>query len=341
MEVRCGKCNKLFRVSDDKITGTGIKFVCTRCSEYVKITREEFEHYTLSKSVIPSLDIPAPKPAAEPAPAGPPPAQPAPEPVRESMPEAKTESQPDLMPAPAPQPTTEPAAVNKSIPEPVRPAAPAAPPSGQTSAPTAPKKEHARPAAPVERKTVIAAPPAVPSRSGNLFIVLIVALILSGLAGYGVYAYLTSSSKHGKETAQETSSIEGLRISNVAGSMDANGDLVITGVVENTLDQEKTAWYVVVEVYDAQGTVLNKIRLLNGKQLYTRRDYEILAKRGVNIQDLKAKTLQEQGVVILPKSSVTFEMRYVQPPIGIASFNATLQPFDPVRLFKEIAEDLK
>jgi predicted Zn finger-like uncharacterized protein len=49
METRCKKCNKLFRVSDDKITGTGIKFPCTRCGDYVKITREDFEHYTLSR----------------------------------------------------------------------------------------------------------------------------------------------------------------------------------------------------------------------------------------------------------------------------------------------------
>ena len=40
MDIRCGKCNKLFRVSDDKITGKGIKFACSRCGEAVKITRE-------------------------------------------------------------------------------------------------------------------------------------------------------------------------------------------------------------------------------------------------------------------------------------------------------------
>jgi hypothetical protein len=98
---------------------------------------------------------------------------------------------------------------------------------------------------------------------------------------------------------------------------------------------------VVAEVYDGQGVVLNKIRLLNGKQLFTRGDYEILAQRGVNVQELKTRSLQEQGTVIPPKGSVAFELRYVQPPAGIASFNASLQPFDPDRLFKEIAEDVK
>jgi hypothetical protein len=81
--------------------------------------------------------------------------------------------------------------------------------------------------------------------------------------------------------------------------------------------------------------------LLNGKQIYTRKDYDVLSKRGVNVQELKAKTLQDLGAVIPAKGSVPFEMRYVQPPVGIASFNAVLQPFDPVKLFKEIEAETR
>jgi len=349
MEVRCGKCNKLFRVSDDKITGSGIKFACTSCGESVKITQEEFAHYTLSKNAVASLDVLEPKPIVEPVRAAVPSSapQPAPESVQAPKPAPKIEthpgpdqlSKPETLQTSAPQSATEPTTAAKSIPVPVR--APAASSAGQTVSPTAPKKEPVRPAAPSERKAVIAAAPAAPPRSGKMAAILIIALIIIGLVGYGVYAYRTSSSKKGMEAAQETASIEGLRITNVVGSFDATGDLLITGVVENSLDQEKTAWYLTVEVNNAQGSVLNIIRVLNGKQIYTRRDYEILAKRGMNIQDLKIKTAQEQGVIIPPKGSVTFEVRYAQPPTGIASFNATLQPFDPVRLFKEIAEDLK
>src|SRR5512147_2168608 len=70
MEVRCGKCNKLFRVSDDKITGRGVKFSCTRCGESVKITREEFENYSLAQSAVSALDLFQPQtgPAAAPEP---------------------------------------------------------------------------------------------------------------------------------------------------------------------------------------------------------------------------------------------------------------------------------
>ncbi len=351
MEVRCGKCSKLFRVSDDKITGTGIKFACTRCGESVKITQEEFEHYTLSKNAVSSLDMLEPKPIIEPAiatvPASAP--QPALEPAQTSKTEPTMETppvsvqipKPEPIQTPPPQPATEPAIVGKPILEPVRAVAPTASSAEHTAPSTTPKKEPMRPAAPVERKAVIGAAPDVPSRSGKMAAILIVMLIIICLVGYGVYAFRTASSKKSTEAAQETASIEGLHITNVVGSFDATGDLLITGVVENSLDQEKTAWYLTVEVYNAQGSVLNNIRMLNGKQIYTRKDYEIFAKRGMNIQDLKTKTVQEQGVIIPPKGSVTFEVRYAQPPAGIASFNATLQPFDPVRLFKEIAEDLK
>jgi DNA-directed RNA polymerase subunit M/transcription elongation factor TFIIS len=351
MEARCGKCNKLFRVPDDKITGTGIKFACTRCGESVKITQEEFEHYTLSKNAVSSLDMLEPKSIIEPAIAAVPASTPQPavepvqavksEPKMETHPGSDQRSKPESLQTSAPQTATEPATVTKSIPVPIRAAAPAVSSAGQTVPSTTPKKEPVRSAAPLERKAVIAAAPVAPSRSGKTAAILIVALIIICLVGYGVYAYRTSSSKKGMETAQEAASIEGLHITNVVGSFDATGDLIITGVVENSTDQEKTAWYLTVEVNNAQNLVLNKIRVLNGKQIYTRRDYEILAKRGMNIQDLKTKTVQEQGVVIPPKGSVTFEVRYAQPPAGIASFNATLQPFDPVRLFKEIAEDLK
>src|SRR5512142_1373049 len=76
MEIRCGKCNKLFRVSNDKITGSGVKFPCTRCGELVKITREAFENYTLAQSAVSVMDMFEPKvaPQAGPVPAPEPPA---------------------------------------------------------------------------------------------------------------------------------------------------------------------------------------------------------------------------------------------------------------------------
>lgn len=426
MEVRCGKCNKLFRVPDNKITGTGIKFACTGCGEYVKVTKEEFGHfspsnitvsipdkvepktqpvemplppeggrstvieptsvveprisdlstpeasYDFTKKGIPSVPVSSPSAesvhVAEPEPSAEPGLEleptPSPEPqqeqpVLESKPEPRLipEPQPAIIQAPkiekktesklepaketAPVPehrlSAESAALNESISEYVHKATTTVPSSKPSMPPTAPKKEPVRP---VPHSIVGVTPPA-PNRSGRMYMVLIIAFVMISLSGYGIFAYFNAVSKKGKEAASDISSIEGLHITSAVGSLDANGDLLITGVVENTTDKDKSTWYVVVEVYNAQGAILNKIRLLNGKQIHTRRDYEIFAKRGVNIQDLKEKSIQEHGVIIPPKSSVTFEMRYMQPPVGIANFNAALQPFDPIRLFKEIAADIR
>lgn len=430
MEVRCGSCAKLFRVSDDKITGTGIKFTCSRCGEYVKITKEDFEHYILSQTAVSALDLFEPKPKTTKAPlqtsaveaevsatagtadstgldlstspvsheesstvlsepasdgefatpateAVAEPALPEPglfseaEPVAASKPASSAGQVPppvaEPKPAPAPQPVQRPApvpvaasqleakpgtilpksgvtAASEPKPASVRPAASAAPRSVSTVQSKSPKMEAHGTALSAEQQTTKARVketlPA-PSRSGRTLLYAVIVLVVFALAGYGAFTFFRSEPKKEQVATPVMVSTEGLHIVNPAGSPDANGDLLITGMVENSLDTARPAWYVVIDVYNAQGVVLDKVRFLNGKQLYTRRDYDILAKRGTNIQDLKANTRQEQGVVIPPKGSVTFEIRYVQPPAGVASFNATLQPFDPIRLYKEIASENK
>lgn len=406
MEVRCGGCNKLFRVSDDKITGTGIKFPCTRCGAYVRITRQDLEHYTLSQSAVSVLDLfePKPKPATPPvlpeasgsvpeetaspsqgsmpfrlaglsthedsaggmsppsshsstAPATEPepaaelkpepfmPRKPKDEPPVEPQPEQKLESKPLSVP----QPEASTALKSERRPEPVRPLAPVAPTSIPPARPAMPKKEVTRstasPASPAAERSVRGPMlPSTPSHSGRMFLVLFITLIISCLAAYGIYIYLQASplSPQGRrEAARETVSIEGLQIANPGGSVQENGDLLISGIIRNTTEKEKTAWYVVTEVYDAQGAVLSRLRLLNGKQIYSRSDYDILAGRGVNVQELKAKNLQDKGVIIPPKGTVNFEMRYLQPPAGIASFDPQLLPFDPIQLYKEITGEVK
>lgn len=355
MEARCGSCDKLFRVSDDKITGTGIKFACTRCGEYVKITKEDFERYTLSWSAVSVLDMFEPKPSTARAPLSPEAGEPVVGETAPSTPSAMTFdfsapstdgealeepapsfAEPDHFAAPAPAAES---AVEPQ-PEPVITPEPATAPPTQ---PERPRKEAARPVAQpaAERAEKEPMPSSKPSHSGRMILVLFVMLIIGGLAAYGVFVYLQSSPQKGREAAHEMTSIKGLQIVNPAGAMVENGDLLVTGVLENATEKEITAWYVVVEVYDAQGAVLTRMRLLNGKQIYSRLDFDILAKRGMNVQELKAKYLQEKGVVIPPKGAVNFELRSVQPPTGIANFNALVLPFDPVQLYKEIAGEIK
>jgi len=387
MEVRCGACNKLFRVSDDKITGRGIKFPCTRCGEYVRITQEDFQTYTLSRSTVSVPDLIKPQPGPATAPLSPETGgpvfketdplagesmifEPAASSTHEDMREEKAppfiepvrsesaplmEREPTVEPKPEPlmllkpkaEPPVEPQPEPRQEPEPLMALETKAAPSPVSSAqPSKPKTEIHRPAAPTvspaaERTVMEPVYPTTPSRSGRMILVLFGTLIILGLAGYGAFVYLQSSpQKKAQDAAHEMISNEGLQIVNPAGTVDANGDLLVTGVIENATEKERTAWYVVLEVYDAQGAVLSKIRLLNGNQLYSRRDYDILAKRGVNVQDLKTKVLMEKGLVIPPKGSVNFEARYLQPLPGIASFVAQVVPFDRVQLSKEIAEDI-
>jgi zinc ribbon protein/uncharacterized protein DUF3426 len=374
MEVRCGKCNKLFRVSDDKITGSGIKFACSRCGEYVKITRADFEQYNLSQvtASVPASHEPKPE-TAKTSPKikdqlGSAPAAPAPSfdvgklPANELPPEDQAPPafvKPAPAPGPAPAPV-QPKPQSKVEPKESKPAAhvmqhtmtspkPAAAskpestaiPSSQSSmASSAPAGEAAHPAMPLS-SLPSAAPVASSGRGKKLPVIIAVLLVIMIAAVFGAKWYLGRASQHVSDAVKAVTTPEGLLITSSSGVIDpANQDLVITGVIENTTDKPRAAWYVVAEVYDAQNTVLVRAKMLSGKQIYTRRDYDILTRRGHNIQDLKMK-MQEPGIGIRPKSTVNFEIRIMEPPVGIASFNATLQPFDPVQLFKEIVEDQK
>jgi hypothetical protein len=376
MEVRCGKCSKLFRVSDDKITGTGIKFACSRCGEYVKITQEDFERYNLSKATAPVLAPAEPKPAkASPgsakekvssAPAAPvpgfdhsepraggsphedeappafvkptPPNQPAAASVP-AQPKAGPAGEPKKEPGPAAAPVARPGAAPKpaTAPKP----GPIAAPRPVPAASSASAGHAAQPAA-----TMSAGLPGATSASSSgtgkklaVFIGVLLVIVIAAL--FGAKWYFGQASQRVSDALKAVTAPEGLQITSASGAIDpGTQDLIITGVIENTTDKPRPAWYVVADVYDAQNSVLFRAKMLSGKQLYTRRDYDILAKRGMNIEELKKK-YQEQGVIIPPKGTVSFEIRVMEPPVGVASFNATLQPFDPVKLFKEIAEDQK
>jgi predicted Zn finger-like uncharacterized protein len=396
MEVRCEKCNKLFRVSDDKITGAGIKFPCTRCGAYVKITRGDFEHYTLSHGAVSVLDLFEAKPA--PASLSPEVVEPAagetaspenqsktfdfaeqttyenaleekaplfvepdhfastpatkPESAVEDKPEiltpvkSKTELTVEQLPEQMPEPKSEPEPLFVPQLQP-KPATERETPPAPPTQPAVPKKESAHPATPpaspaAERIIMEPVHSSMPSRPGRMLVVLFAVLVIAGLAAYGIFLYLQSSQpslQKVREAPREITSIEGLQIVNPVGSMEANGDLLITGVIENATVKERPAWYVLAVVNDAQGAELAKIRVLNGQQIFTRRDYDILAGRGVNVQELKTKSLQEKGVVIPPMGSVKFEVRYLQPPPGVAGFHTQLLPFDPVQMNKEIAAE--
>ena len=362
MEVRCGKCNKLFRVSDDKITGIGIKFPCTRCGDYVKITREDFQQYIVSQTAVSPLDAFEPKPSTA---SLPPEAaisadketvpsaqelvkvEPAAPSVYEDAPNKEAPplfAEPDHF-TPGPDAKPEPAIeLEPELTSMTESQAASAPEDEPRLEPVRPTASIAHPLAPpiqpAQSKKEPASPPA-PSHTGRLFFFLVLTLIILILAGYGLFLYLQSSLNKGNEVVQEIVSNEGLQIENPVGSVEANGDLLITGVIENATEKERTDWYVVAEVYDTQGAILSKIRLLNGNQIYSPRDYDILVKRGVNVQELKTKSLHGKGVVLPPKGKVNFEARFLQPPSGIASFVVQALPFNREQLNRQIADEVK
>jgi predicted Zn finger-like uncharacterized protein len=486
MEVRCGGCNKLFRVSDDKITGSGIKFKCTRCGEYVAITREAFDEYSLSQAGGGALPMPeppapaAPKPPAFEMPPAPrveepvsPPAPPPLEPSGFDFGSAQPEEQGFILSNAAPGSAHEP-----GPPPAAKPAREQARPSSQIGKASTPQRSldisgntihpfASGPAAGIVAGLGCALPvlavillafgiitqyvpllatmpiyyAAAVSAAGLISIGILIALFLAmlqswaerkmfsflgiilgtlfgaalgaghsaaldlisraginqvrlvnGAIGWGITSFLVviplviirrtmlTSKKESfsarlsggqifgflvalaiigfalygeflltakvQAAAQGTmsalmdmSSTEGLKIINPSGYMDTNGDLVITGTVENTADKEKPLWYLVAEVNDARNTVIVKARMLNGKQLYTQRDYDILVKRGADVQDLKAKS-RERGPALPPKGMMNFEIRVMEPPVGIATFNTLLRQFDPMEMMKEAASEM-
>ncbi len=178
--------------------------------------------------------------------------------------------------------------------------------------------------------------PVIKESFGKKYFKLILLFFILYAGGYVVYLYMQPASKGDGEMVKGMTSPEGLQITSVSGSVDANQDFIVSGVIENTTNQERPDWYLVIDVYDTRGTVLDSEKMWNGKQLYTKKDYEVLAKRRVNVQELREKNLHEPGVVIPPKGTVRFEIRFIEWPSNIARFNATLKPFDPIRLYKEV-----
>ena len=77
MEIRCGSCNKLFRVADEKIAGNGIRFKCSRCGQVITITKDDLEMDLLARE-----GSPEPAPRSAPQPAAIPSPQPSPQPTQ-------------------------------------------------------------------------------------------------------------------------------------------------------------------------------------------------------------------------------------------------------------------
>lgn len=122
----------------------------------------------------------------------------------------------------------------------------------------------------------------------------------------------------------------GLQVVNSHGYIDkTTGDLVVSGVVRNTTDKPKLGWYLVTEVRDAKEAVLKTARMVNGVQLYSEDELDVLSKRGEKSEDIREKlaAVMDRGV-IPAEGSVPFEVRVLNPPAESERFLPTLQPLD-------------
>jgi predicted Zn finger-like uncharacterized protein len=174
------------------------------------------------------------------------------------------------------------------------------------------------------------------SSGKRTLIIAVIAVVLAAVLG-ALY-YLGFLWGKGDQEAQQRSQTRprqeitpaGLHVVNAHAYFDpATGDLVVTGAVRNTLDKPKTGWYLEVEVRDAKESVLTTLKMLNGAQLYSSKDYEALAKRGVNVEELKKRAAAAVGKgEIAAQGSIDFEVRSVNPPAGSAGFLPVLRSFD-------------
>ena len=340
MEVRCSSCSKLFRIAEDKITGSGIKFACSKCGAPITISKEDLEKYKRNpEKTEPLVSSSA---GSQPPLAAASPASPAAEPAAAMRPMKSREEPKDKLPPVAPAPGD----AEQSRPSSTKPRQPLPEPDPSASllreqAKPPVKQESVQASTVLPATTVTASDPAAPSSTSRQLMVLAVAFIIIVTVGYMAISRFKTSAPVTNAPVSTLTSIDGLHVRNTSAVYDAKGDYVISGDIVNTSDGERPAWLVVAEVFDAKGALLGKARLLNGVELYTQRDFGILAKRGIDVQALKTRNLQEQRSKLLPYGTVHFEIAIIEAPPAIEKFNASLQPFDPVQLFNEVIAEQK
>jgi hypothetical protein len=176
-----------------------------------------------------------------------------------------------------------------------------------------------------------------PLTQGYTILVIFGALIaFIMLAGEGLivwdrYGHVVSSRKDTLAALKRDSTAD-LLVLDLVGRMQVNGDLLITGSVNNTSDVQKS-WVLVATLYDADNKPVKYCQMVNGKQLLMSSDYEILVRK----RNLPDAAYSPQEWMLMPGSTANFEMRIVDPPKAAASFLVDLKPVN----YNELAmEDL-
>jgi hypothetical protein len=142
-----------------------------------------------------------------------------------------------------------------------------------------------------------------------------------------------------QHASQELSS-EGLVLRNLEESMNAEGDLVITGAIENTTKTDKAGWIAIAELSAEKGQVLRRATLINGLQIFNINDLEVLRKRGAPISPPNLS--EAQGSYVLKAgTSVPFKVRFYGPPQKYKECSLTLKDLDKDTIHDILSESLK
>jgi len=132
---------------------------------------------------------------------------------------------------------------------------------------------------------------------------------------------------------------DGLAVRDTKQVHDQNGDLVVTGVVENTSTMDKYGWVVIAELHDNGGEAIRKEILVNGLQFYGVKDRMALKRRGQEApqQDLSALS---RPPLLKAGNSTEFKIVFYDPPMRYKECSITLKNLDRDTIQKVITDTL-
>jgi hypothetical protein len=140
--------------------------------------------------------------------------------------------------------------------------------------------------------------------------------------------------------AMKELSAEGLLLKSPDKSSDANGDLVIGGTVANTTDKDKTGWLLTAELLDEGDKVIRKATLMNGIQMHSAKEIEILRKRGQTVPGIAPAEAADK-MIIKSGDSVAFAVRFIDPPKTYKDYALKLRNLDQETMKELISESLQ
>jgi hypothetical protein len=147
-------------------------------------------------------------------------------------------------------------------------------------------------------------------------------------------------SQSARQEASRGRSSEGLVLRELQESINATGDLVIRGAIENTTKTDKAGWIAIAELTAEDGRVLRRATVINGLQMLNIDDLEILRKRGMPLSPLNLSEVQ--GYYVLKAgTSLPLKVIFYSPPEKYGQSGITLRDLDPKTVEKIISESLR